>query len=138
MSKSFSLKLIAPDGVKYESSATAVFLPTPDGTIEILPDHMPLVALLAPGEISIHDNTETKSLVTEGGIVEIGNNLVKILADTAEEAHNLDEMKILEAKKAAEERLANAKDNVEYTDAAAHLEKQLAKLRIITKRRHHK
>ena len=38
-----------------------------------------------------------KNLVTDGGMVEIADNLVKILADEAEEAHNLDEMKILEA-----------------------------------------
>jgi len=52
MSK-FKLKLIAPDVVKYEAEATAVILPTSDGEIEILPGHMPLVSLLAPGEMII-------------------------------------------------------------------------------------
>ena len=136
MANKFNLKLIAPDGVKYEAEASAVFLPTPDGTIEILPGHMPLVALLSPGEILIKNNDEEKHLVTDGGVVEIVGNLVKILADETEEAANLDEMKIIEAKRAAEERLAQAKDAVEYTDAAAHLEKQLAKLRIVTRRKH--
>ena len=133
--KTFNLKLIAPSGVKYESVATAVFLPTPDGVIEILPDHMPLIALLSPGEIIIKNNGNQKNLVTDGGMVEIADNLVKILADEAEEADNLDEMKILEAKKAAEARLANAKDDVEHADAAAQLEKQLSKLKFV-KRRH--
>lgn len=134
--KSFTLKLIAPTGVKYESEATAVFLPTPDGTIEILPDHMPLVSLLVPGEIIIKNNAEEKSLVTDGGLVEVADNLVKILADAAEDAHNLDEFKILEAKKAAENRLANAKDDVARADAAAHLEKQISKLKFIKRRKH--
>jgi F-type H+-transporting ATPase subunit epsilon len=133
--KTFTLKLIAPSGVKYESEASAVFLPTPDGTIEILPDHMPLIALLSPGEIIIKNNSTEKSLVTDGGIVEITNNLVKILADEAEEAANLDELKILEAKHAAEERLANAQDDVARADATAQLEKQLSKLKYV-KRRH--
>ncbi len=134
--KTFNLKLISPTGIKYEASATAAFLPTAEGTIEILPDHMPLIALLSPGEIIIKNNAETKSLVTDGGLVEIADNVVKILADEAEEAHNLDEMKILEAKKAAENRLANAKDDVEHADAAAHLEKQLSKLTFLKRRRH--
>lgn len=134
--KTFTLKLIAPDGVKYESEASAVFLPTIDGIIEVLPDHMPLVALLSPGEIRIKNNSEEKILVTDGGLVEIANNLVKVLADAAESAHNLDEFQILEAKKAAEERLSNARDEVEFADAAAHLEKQLSKLKYIKRRKH--
>lgn len=132
----FTLKLIAPDGVKYEQDATAITLPTPDGEIEILPGHMPLVSLLSPGEITINENGTTTHLATEGGVVEISDNLVKILADTAEEAENLDELKIQEAKKAAEERLANAKDSVEFTEAQALLEKQLAKLRFLGRRKH--
>lgn len=136
MSKTFSLKLISPTGIKYEAEANSVFLPTPDGEIEILPDHMPLIALLSPGEILIKLDGKTEHLATDGGLVEINGNTVKIIADAAEAAENLDELKIMEAKKAAEERLANAKDNVEYADAAAHLEKQLSKLRIITKRKH--
>ena len=131
----FNLKLIAPDGVKYEAEATAVKLPTPDGEIEILPNHMPLVSLLSPGEIVILNNSETKYLATEGGVVEIADNLVKVLADTAEEANDLDEMKIVQAKKAAEERLSNAKNSVEFTEAQALLEKQLAKIRFLGRRK---
>jgi len=135
MSNTFSLKLIAPTGVKYESVATAVFLPTSDGTIEILPNHMPLVALLIPGEIRIKNGSEENTLVTEGGLVEVSNNLVKILADTAEDVDSLDELKILAAKKAAEDRLTNAVDNSEYADATAQLEKQISKLRFIKRKR---
>jgi len=134
MSK-FKLKLIAPDGVKYEAEATAVILPTSDGEIEILPGHMPLVSLLAPGEMIIKNGSEEKSLVTEGGVAEITTDLVKILADTAEEVHNLNELKIAQAKKTAEERLANAKDFVEFTEAQALLEKQLAKIHFLNKRK---
>ena len=132
---SFKLKLIAPDGVKYEEEATEVTLPTADGEITVLPNHMSLISLLKPGEIIIKNGSKEHNLATEGGIVEIANNLVKILADTAEDADSLDELKIIEAKKAAEQAKANAKDDVEYTDAAAALEKQLAKLSFLTKRR---
>lgn len=135
MPNTFKLKLIAPDGVKYKSDATAVKLPTPDGEIEILPNHMPLVSLLSAGEIAIINDDNIKLMATEGGVVEIANNLVKILADTAAEADDLDEMKILEAKKAAEERLANAKDEVEFTEAAAQLEKQIMMAKISSRRK---
>jgi len=131
----FKLRLIAPDGVKYEEDATEVTLPTADGEITVLANHMPLISLLKPGEITIRNGQKEHNLATEGGIVEIAGNIVKILADTAEDADSLDELKIVEAKKAAEQAKANAKDDVEYTDAAAALEKQLAKLSFLTKRR---
>ena len=135
MSHKFILKLIAPDGVKYSSEADAALLPTAEGEIEILPNHMPLVALLKAGEITIKNDTQEHHLATEGGVVEVANNVVKVLADTAEEAESLDELKIVEAKKAAEERLANAKDEVEFTEAAAALEKQIAMMKLAQKRK---
>lgn len=131
----FKLKLIAPDGVKYEHEASEVILPTPDGQIGILPNHEPLVSLLAPGEITIKYDGKDHFLATEGGIVEIGNNLVKILADTAESVESLDELKIEEAKKAAQQRLAEAKDDVEYSDAVAQIEKEIARLNVLKRRK---
>lgn len=135
MDHKFKLKLISPSGVTYDKEATEIILPTADGSIAVLANHMPLVTLLKPGEIIIKNGNETQELATEGGIAQISNNLVKILADTAEDAAQLDELKILAAKKQAEDRLANAKDEVEFTDAAANLEKQLAMLNLITKRK---
>lgn len=71
----------------------------------------------------------------EAGVVEISNSLVKILADTAEDIDSLDQLKIEEAKKQAQHLIASAKNDVEYADATAHLEKQIAKLNIIKRRR---
>jgi F-type H+-transporting ATPase subunit epsilon len=133
--KTFKLKLIAPDGIKYEEDATSVSLPTRDGQITVLPGHVALITLLKPGEIVIKDGEKAHELATEGGVAEITGTEIKILADTADDAQSLDELKIVEAKKAAEKRLAAAKDNVEFTDAAAALEKQVAKLNFLTKRK---
>lgn len=133
--ENFSLRLISPSGVVYDEEATEITLPTASGQIGVLANHEPLITLLKPGEIIIKNRDKTHELATEGGVVEIANNVVKILADTAEDAHNLDELKILEAKKAAEERLKNAADDVEFADAAAHLEKQLAMLKLAEKRK---
>ncbi|MFA5927034.1 MAG: ATP synthase F1 subunit epsilon [Patescibacteria group bacterium] len=131
----FRLKLIAPDGVKYEQDASEATLPTPDGQITILPNHMPVISLLSPGEIVLKISGKDHVLATEGGIVEVANNTVKILADTAEDVASLDQLKIEEARKNAEERLSQAQDDVEYADAVTQLEKQLAKLNVIKRRK---
>ena len=134
----FNLKLIAPDGVKYEVDASEATLPTPEGQITILPNHMPVISLLAPGEILLKIDGKNHVLATEGGIIEIANNTVKVLADTAEDIDSLDQLKIEDAKKQAQHLLSNAKNDVEYADAIAHLEKQIAKLSILKRRKKYK
>ena len=131
----FSLRLISPEGIKYDQEVIQATLPTPNGQITILPNHEPLVALLSAGEILLKIDGKEHILATEGGIVEISNNTVKILADTAEDIDSLDQLKIEEAKEHAEHLLANAKDDIEHADALAHLEKQLAKLSILKRRK---
>ena len=131
----FNLKLISPEGVKYETDAMEATLPTPDGQITIMPNHMPLIALLSPGEIVLKIDGKEHILATEGGIAEIANNTVKILADTAEDVDSLDQLKIEEAKRQAEELVATAKTEIEYANATAALEKQLSKLNILKRRK---
>lgn len=131
----FNLKLISPEGVKYETDAAEATLPTPEGQVTILPNHMPLISLLSAGEIILKIDGKEHALVTEGGIVEVANNTVKVLADTAEDVDSLDQLKIEEAKKHAEELVAKAKTEIEYADAVATLEKQLAKINVLKRRK---
>jgi len=132
---SIKLKLISPDGIKYDHEVTSVSLPTQNGQITILPEHTPLIAIMAPGEIVIKINGKEEILASEGGVVEVSDKLVKILADSAEEVNSLNQLKIEEAKKEANELLANAKNDIEYANAVAHLEKQIAKLNILKRRK---
>ena len=132
---SFKLKLISPEGVKYEADASEASLSTPDGQIAILPGHMPLISMLAAGEIKLKIEGKEHILVTEGGIVEVADNVVKVLADTAEDLDSLDQLKIEEAKKEAEEILSATKDEVEHAEALAQLERQIAKLNVLKRRK---
>lgn len=134
----FNLKLIAPDGVKYESEADEATLPTEQGQITILPNHMPLIALLCPGEIILKDGGKEHFLVTEGGVVEIADNTVKILADTAEDADSLDQIAVEEARKKAEEALGRSTTDQEFASAYSVLEKQLAKINFMKRRKKYK
>lgn len=131
----FKLKLISPEGVKYETDAVEVSLPTPEGQISILPNHTPLISMLAAGEIKVRINGKENILVTEGGVVEVANNVVKVLADTAEDLDSLDQLKIEQAKKQAENLLSTTRDDIEHAEAAAQLERQIAKLNILKRRK---
>jgi len=133
--KTFNLKLIAPDGIKYEGEVFEASLPTPGGQIAVLANHMPLISLLSPGEIVLKTSGKDHYLATEGGIIEVANNSIKILADTAESADTLDEIKIEEARQRAEHALKNAESEVDFAAAEAALEKQLAKIRVLKRRK---
>ncbi len=132
----FTLKLITPVGVTYEGNVVEASIPTPNGQISILTGHMPLMTLVSPGEIKLKTGNKEHYLATEGGVAYIANNLLKILADTAELADSLDEVKIQEAKERAQKILANITDEVEFANMEAHLEKQLAKLSFLKRRKH--
>lgn len=131
----FNLKLITPEGEGYEGEITEASIPTPDGQISILANHMPLITLVSPGEIKLKTSSKEHYLATEGGVAYVAKGLLKILADTAESADSLDEVKIMEAKANAEKLLANITDEQEFATVQATLEKQLAKLSFIKRRK---
>ena len=133
--KQFSLKLITPSGVTYDGEVAEASIPTPEGQISVLANHMPLITLVSPGEIKISGGNKEQYLATEGGIAYVSKNLLKILADTAESADSLDQAKIDQARKKAEELLINAKTDVEFASAEALLEKQLAKIHFLKRRK---
>lgn len=133
---SFTLKLITPAGIKFEGEISEASLPTPDGQVSVLANHMPLITQISPGEIKIQSGGRDQYLATEGGVAYVSQNFLKILADTAESADSLDNAKIEEAKGKARQLKANATDETEFAFAEALLEKQLAKIRFIKRHKH--
>lgn len=135
MSK-ISLKIVTPEKIVFEDSVDSITTMTENGEITILPNHSALVSLLKAGEMTLRDGKEESLLAVSTGVIEIrpGNNVI-ILADTAERSEELELEKIEEAKKLAEERLKNArnKNDVAYADAAAHMERELARWKVAKK-----
>ncbi len=105
-----------------------------EGEIGVLPGHTPLITLLKPGSMRIQTaNGEEEVIYVSGGVLEIQPKMVTILADTAMRAHNLDESKIIEARKKAEQMLVNQSDTVQTNAALASLAESVAQLQTIRK-----
>ncbi|MFB9886054.1 F0F1 ATP synthase subunit epsilon [Balneatrix alpica] len=102
------------------------------GDLGIFPGHAPLLTQLKPGPVRIkkQDGQEEIIYVT-GGYLEVQPNAVTVLADTAVRAVDLDEAAALEAKKEAEQALANQTAEFEYSRAAAQLAEAAAQLRVL-------
>ena len=140
MPAQISFELITPEGLKFHSDVYEVMLPTPQGQIAVLPNHSPLVTIVSPGIISIRKRQEEgddklENLATSGGFSQIDGRRVRLLADTAERADDIDELKAKEALERARELQKTAKDQVALADATTLLEQNMARLKVAERRR---
>lgn len=128
-------KIVTPERVVYESEIDQATLPTAQGQITILPNHISLLGVLKPGELMIKKGKEEIALAVSGGMIEVAKNKVVVLADTAEHAHEIDEQRAKEAKDRALKLMKEKnREEVDYTGLAIQMEKELARLKVA--RRH--
>ena len=84
MSDKFTIEIITPDKTILKSEATEVTIPSFEGQMGILKDHIPLITFLRPG-IIIVQNQEEKKYFIEEGTVEFSDNNLLILTSTAKD-----------------------------------------------------
>ena len=136
--KILDFELTTPERVAVKAKIRQVSIPTMEGEITVLPDHLPLVAPIQAGELRLVDEAgEEILLAVSGGFVTVHpGNRVAILADTAERAEELDLKLIEEAVKRAEQVLQEKIDDEErFADATAGLARELARQRVVRKHR---
>src|ERR671923_1142306 len=75
-----------------------VIAPASEGTIGILPRHAPLLTALNPGVMVLKKDGQEEVLAVSGGFLQVSNNRVLVLADTAERADEVDEQRAVEAR----------------------------------------
>ncbi len=135
-------ELITPEQVVLTEEIYEAILPAENGQIAIFPGHIPLVTLLRPGVISLRHkkgdpDSQLEHIATSGGFAEITGSSVRLMADTAERADDLDELRIEEAKAAAKQQLKEARDEASYADAVGRIEVELARERVKNIKRRH-
>lgn len=105
-----------------------------EGEVGILPGHIPFITLLKLGTMQIKTSNGNDEMVyVSGGVLEVQPHLVTVLADTAVRANDLDEAKILEARRHAEQTLQNQKADIDTSAALAALAESLAQLQTLQK-----
>lgn len=138
--KDLNLKIVTPEKVVLSDRVNQVSLDTVMGQITILPNHIPLVSQLVAGEVVVKKDGKNEDwMAVSGGFVEVLPDGVVILADTAEYAHDIDEERAEAGRKQAEELLKEkVVDEADYTMVAAKLQKELARLKVVRRRRKNK
>jgi|TARA_B100001093_G_scaffold231609_1_gene222141 F-type H+-transporting ATPase subunit epsilon len=115
MSDKFTVEIISPDKLILNSEANEVTIPSYEGQMGILKNHIPLITFLRPGIILIQAKEEKKYYVEEG-TVEFSNDNLLILTSTAKELSSLDKNLIDDLLNQAEKKLSN-----EITDKERYL-----------------
>lgn len=133
---SMTVEIITGERVLYSGDASSVVIPGLDGELGILPHHASLMTCLQPGEIVVSKETgEDDFYAVGGGFVEVMANKVTILADSAERSDEIDEERVREAMRKAEERVAARADDIDLERAIASLRRSQARLKVAQRRR---
>jgi F-type H+-transporting ATPase subunit epsilon len=131
---SLKIDIVTAERIVYSAEVEAVIAPGVEGQLGILPHHAPLMTILQAGELVVRKGGQEEIMAISGGFLEVRPDHVIVLADQAERAEEIDAARAEEARKRAEQRLANRQ--VEGLDAAraeASLRRALVRLSVAEK-----
>lgn len=128
MAETFLLEVATPDRLLVSEQVTEAQIPASNGYIGILAEHAPLLAELGTGVLSFVSGGQLKKLSVSGGYVEVQPRHVRVLADVAETAEEIDVERALAALRRAEHRLANPGPGVDIARAINALRRAQARL----------
>jgi F-type H+-transporting ATPase subunit epsilon len=133
MGMTIHVDIVSAEGEIFSGLAEMVYAPAVMGEVGIAPRHTPLVTRLKPGDVRVDvgGGKEVQHYYVSGGILEVQPHVVTVLADTAIRAADLDEAAAQEAKRRAEDAMANRTSEFEYAKAQAELAEAVAQLRAI-------
>jgi F-type H+-transporting ATPase subunit epsilon len=125
------LDVVTPESVIYSDEVDAVIAPGVEGQLGILPHHAPLITMLQAGELRVRKGEEETCIAIYGGFLEVRPDRVIILADAAERAEEIDIARAEEAKRRAEQALADRKGSqADTARAEAALRRSLVQLKV--------
>ena len=102
------LEIVTPEKRVLDAEVDSVTVPTASGEAGILPQHAPLVSALKPGVLAYSVKGATDCIAVSSGFVEVNNDKVAVLVDTAETAEEIDAASARGARDAAERTISGA------------------------------
>jgi F-type H+-transporting ATPase subunit epsilon len=132
-SKKIFLKITTPEKVVLEEEIEQITIPSQEGVITILPNHIPLITNLVSGTASVVNKGELSEMAISGGFLEFHNNELTVLADTAERADEIDLERAEEARRKAIEQKQDRRrflDETQFVTVLSKIEKESARVKL--------
>jgi F-type H+-transporting ATPase subunit epsilon len=127
----FTLRIITPERIFYENQAEMVEFNTTEGEIGVLPGHIPLTVIVAPGILRIHEGENVKEAALHAGFAEILQDSITIMAEVIEWPEEIDPERAQAARERAEERLHTRTPETDLARAQTALARAVARISII-------
>lgn len=128
------VRILTHEQLVSETNAKSITVMTTDGQITILPGHIPLFAPLKTGELTIKtDQNVIQMIALSGGFIDVTPTEVRILADFARKAEDIDDLTMQKAIEDAKRALEEAKDEQEFSFYQGEMERAMLSLETANK-----
>lgn len=131
MADTLTLKIITPDAVVLDAQVESVTATAIDGQLQILPHHIPLVTALAIDVLHWKTGGKEDTAAVLGGLMEVGENVVTVLSDTAELGHEIDEAKAHEEMEKAAAAKTTKLDKIDAYGTEMAVSRAMARVRAV-------
>ncbi len=118
-----------------EDGVDRLIVPGVEGELGVLTLHAPLLTMIQPGVMRIVKEGDEVDMAITGGFIEVRDNRVTILADSAERAEEIDEARAEEARRRAQRLLEEREAEVDLAQVEASLRRALVRLKTVERRR---
>ena len=128
----FWLKIVASDHVFFNGSCEALVVPAHDGEVGILPHREAMILAILEGELRFRtpeSNGQWQKAVVGLGIVQVANNRVTVVVDTAERPEDIDEVRARQALERAQEQMRQKQSLREFKMSQASMVRAIARLK---------
>lgn len=120
---SLQLEIVTPERLVLKETVEHVVLPTQaGGELDVLPGHVPLMAMIEPGELRYFKSGESESIAIARGFIEVVDDTVKVLTEAAIDVDEIDLSTLDEARARAEKELSDARERGEDPTVLEQLE----------------
>lgn len=135
--KFLSCRILTPTGIVFENDASMVVAPSIDGEIGVLPLHTSYICSLKVGSLRVKSGDNEQLFAISNGYMEVDQDKVSVIVDTAEAAHKIDIERAKTAMHKAEQKLAETQrtNDTEYGLIQADLERALNRINVGNKYR---
>ena len=124
------LEVVTPDKTVVSAEVEMAVCPGGEGEFGVLPQHVSMLSALKIGDLRYRVNGKDENVFISGGFADVNNNVLSVLAESAELATDIDTARAQAAKERAEKRLSAHDDNLDQTRAEAALQRAVTRLHV--------
>jgi len=129
------LEIVTAESPVFTGEVDALIAPGTVGQFTVLPHHAAFMTMLEPGELCLRAGGQETFMAISGGFLEVMDDKVIVLADAAERADEIDDVRAEAAMKRAQEQMRRPLTGPELAAAEAALRRSLARLKVSERRK---